>query len=379
MRSFQSSNGQVTEREALIILNAVAGIGNRRLLKLIEHLGSAERILDLGRSEWAGLAYVPEAVALNVLNFPRMDFLAKERVGLKRCAARCITHLDEDYPSSLRDIPDHPVVLYVRGSIPEHIGSSVAIVGSRSATFYGMDVAGKFAASLAERGIPVVSGLARGIDAAAHRGCLKAEGQTVAVLGCGLDIVYPKENEELFGAITKSGCLISEFPFGTMPHPYHFPRRNRIVSGLAAGVIVVEANIKSGALITASFALEQGKEVFAVPGRIDNALSRGPLALIQQGAKAVISIEDVLDELPLIRKDLLIRPVVSLQERLDGLGQKEKALYLTLREGGPMGIPELEEKSGNSSSEIMVSLLLMQIRRVVKEHPGRIFEALDMP
>jgi len=364
-----------TEREALLILNAVPGLGNRRTFDLIQHLGSARKIFELSSEDLAKLCGLPETVFLNLHHFPAEEFLKKEEELLKEHGVRVLTFLDTEYPEGLKHIVDAPVVLYVAGVFPEDLEYSLAIVGSRNASLYGLETAERFACELAELGRPIISGLARGIDAAAHRGCLKAGGQTVAVLGNGLDVVYPPENRKLFEAIRHKGAIVSEFPLGTEPFPYNFPRRNRIVSGLAAGVLVVEANLKSGALITAEFALEQGKDVFAVPGRIDSPQSGGPHNLIRQGAKLVLSVGDILEELPILPLPVGEGGYAKRSEPLLELGVQEARLMEILREG-ERSLDELEMSTGLSVSLLMPTLLSLQIRRLVREKLGKVYEVI---
>jgi DNA processing protein len=364
-----------SEREALLILNAVPGIGNRRTIQLVQHLGSATKVFGLSSQELSGLANLPDQVALNFCHFPAEEFIKKEEELIQREGVRFLTFLDEEYPQSLKNIVDAPIVLYLAGDIPDELDAAVAIVGSRHASLYGLETAERFARELAEMGVPIVSGLAKGIDAAAHRGCLKAGGRTVAILGCGLDVVYPLDNKKLYEEIREKGAIISEFPFGTEPLPFNFPRRNRIVSGLAAGVLVVEANIKSGALITAEFAVEQGKDVFAVPGRVDSPQSGGPHHLIRQGAKLVLSVGDILEELPLKPVACPVQIVPGGAGVLGELGIQEARLMEILCEG-ECALDELEMRTGLSVTLLMPTLLSLQIRRLIREKPGKVFEAL---
>ncbi len=363
-----------SERDALLILNAVSGFSNRRIVELIRHCGSARKIFELPTEELSLLGGVSGQAALNLRHFSAEEFLKKEEAAILAEGARVVTFLDDDYPLSLRDIPDPPVVLYLSGAWPEGLASSVAVVGSRHPTLYGMETAERFARDLSEMNLVIVSGMARGIDAAAHRGCLRIGGKTVAVLGSGLDIVYPRENQGLFEKIKETGTVVSEFPLGTEPLPYNFPRRNRIVSGLSLGVLVVEANIKSGALITAEFALEQGKEVFAVPGRADSPLSGGPHALIRQGAKLVLSAGDILDELPIESLPKAAEhghraPVCG----LDALSEEESRLMEILTEES-RSLDELEARTGLSVPLLMPTLLSLQMRRMLRERPGKVYE-----
>jgi DNA processing protein len=321
------------------------------------------------------VAGIPQAVALNLKYFPAEDFLVKDNDAIRRHGARVVTIIDADYPAQLLKISDAPVALYVVGELTPESVCALAIVGARNASLYGLEMAERFACQLAELGCVVVSGLAKGIDAAAHRGALKAGGVTIGVLGCGIDIVYPPENETLYRKIREQGAIISEFPFGTPPAPFNFPRRNRIVSGLSLGVLVVEANVKSGALITADFASEQGREVFAVPGRIDSPLSLGPHALIKQGAKVVLSVEDILEELPV----KLVRPAgtgeapAAQKHSTEDLDTPERQVFDFIKEG-VFTFEELERLSGLSPSSLMGPLVSLQIKRLIREKPGKVYE-----
>jgi DNA processing protein len=285
--------------------------------------------------------------------------------------AKVVTFRDDDYPAVLRSIADAPVVLYVKGQLPTQ--GAIAIVGSRRASFYGIEVSAKFAVRLAESDFTVVSGMARGIDAAAHRGALRAKGTTVAVLGSGLSNIYPPEHRKLFEEIAASGAVISEFAMQTPPVPYNFPRRNRIISGLSLGVIVVEAAERSGALITADFALEQGREVFAVPGKIDQASSFGTHNLIKQGAKIVTCVEDVLEDLQPQVASLGTRGSKNRIAKMPmpGLSADEQKIYGYISDR-PVHIDELTEQCG-SSVPVMSVLLQLEIKHLVRQLPGKLF------
>ncbi|MEI8011305.1 MAG: DNA-processing protein DprA [Candidatus Omnitrophota bacterium] len=372
MRSFVSC--KLTEHDAILVLNAVSGFGIKRIRTLIERFGSLSAALQAPIEEFISFPGIPQASRINLQTFNAQAFLEKDRAACAAFGATALTFHDDHYPMSLHDIPDPPAVIYVAGDFPAKLDCSIAIVGSRRATLYGLKIAGDFATGLAELGIPVVSGVARGVDAAAHRGALRAGGATVGVLGCGLDVIYPLENKDLYLAIRKNGCLISEFPFGTLPLPSHFPRRNRIVSGLSLGIVVVEAGLKSGALVTAGFALEQGREVFAVPGRIDSAMSDGSHTLIQQGAKAVLSIRDILEDLPLE----ILRPKGSGGETEDdkavvrGLWGDEKVIFDFIKEGITT-YEALEARTGFSTTTLLAALLALELRGKIIQKPGRIY------
>jgi len=276
---------------------------------------------------------------------------------------------DTRYPLFLRNIHQPPLVMYVRGELAQEDACGVALVGTRHATTYGKMVARKLARGLAGEGVTVVSGLARGIDTAAHEGALEAGGRTIAVLGSGVDIIYPGENRSLAESIEREGCgaVVSELPIGSKPLPGNFPRRNRIISGLSKGVVVVEAPLKSGALITARFALEQGREVFAVPGSINSPYSRGVHMLIRDGAKLVENVEDILEELSL--------------PRVSARGHTETAANLTLSEQSVLGVLSEETmhidaigySCGLPPAETADALMRLQLRGKVRELPGKLF------
>jgi DNA processing protein len=287
-----------------------------------------------------------------------------------------VTWADEDYPRSLREIADAPVVLYVKGSLPSDDPLSLSIVGSRRASIYGISISEKFAYNLAELGFTIVSGLARGIDTAAHNGALKAFGTTVAVLGCGLDHVYPPENRDLLEKIAETGAIVSEFPMQVLPLPHNFPRRNRIISGLSSAVIVVEAAQRSGALITADFALEQGRDVFAVPGKIDQASSGGVNNLIKQGAKLITCVEDIVEDMaPRVCEYLEGKnrgsKVHPCTDRLDNLTNEEKLVYGYITDR-PVHIDELTHCC-EGTVPVMSVLLRLELKRLVKQLPGKLF------
>ncbi|HNV23808.1 MAG TPA: DNA-processing protein DprA [Candidatus Omnitrophota bacterium] len=366
------------EKEALIILNAISGLGNSRIKSLIEFFGSALNVLDAAETKLCDSQILPADVIKNILQFKKDEFLKKEYQLMAREGVEVLSYLDESYPQDLKQIPDFPVVLYVKGALPENLKLSIGIVGSRQASLYGLSIAEKFAVSFAELGITVVSGMARGIDTAAHKGILKAKGATVAVLGSGLKHIYPPENKDLFKKISQQGAVLSEFSMDTEPFPYNFPRRNRIISGLSLGVVVIEAGLKSGALITASCALEQGKEVYAVPGKIDSPSSVGVNNLIKQGAKLVTSVEDILEDLqvPLTQslEDGKTRENILPEKKKNAgpLTIEEKAVYDCLTAEG-VHIDEIVSKSGLSSSQTTVILMKLELKRLIKQSAGKFF------
>ncbi|HSQ51563.1 MAG TPA: DNA-processing protein DprA, partial [Nitrospiraceae bacterium] len=281
--------------------------------------------------------------------------------------------LDSAYPVPLKMIADPPPLLYVTGTLTEQDELAVAIVGARRATAAGRTVTEELSHDLAEAGITVVSGLARGVDAAAHRGALAAQGRTIAVLGCGIDRTYPPEHERLRRQIEERGAILSETPMGSPPHSHHFPRRNRIISGLSLGVVVTEAAIGSGSLITARLAAEQGREVFAVPGFVKEDTSRGTNALLKEGAALIERAQDVIDAiLPQLEPALRLRLQASREknEPRDRLGNEEQLVYDVLSYDSRT-VDEVIVATGLSVSAVMASLLSLELRQRVKQLPGQ--------
>ena len=280
---------------------------------------------------------------------------------------------DEGYPTNLKYIYDPPPALYIKGNIIPQDNIAIAIVGSRQASYYGLKNAQELAFELAAKGITIISGLARGVDSAAHRGALKAKGRTIAVLGSGLNMIYPVENKGLAEEISQNGAVISEFSQDTPPHRQNFPRRNRIISGLSLGVLVVEAAKRSGALITVGFALEQGREVFALPGKIDSFTSQGTHDLIKQGAKLVESTEDIIEELEPLRSSQTNQTRSESKTKIEpNLPEEEKQVYSCLS-CEPLHIDELAQKVNLSYGRLLTCLLKLEYKKLVKELPGKAF------
>src|SRR5205085_10723848 len=285
-----------------------------------------------------------------------------------------VTQDDENYPDLLREIYDPPMVLYVKGQLTRKDKNAVAMVGSRQTTHYGIESARKLAYQLGYIGVTVVSGGARGIDTACHQGALMAKGRTVAVLGTGINIVFPSENAELFERIAANGAIITQFPFNRTADKQTFPIRNRIVAGMSLGAVVVEANLTSGALITANFATEYGRQVFAVPGRIDSPRSKGCHELIKKGAKLCESAEDILSEFEYLFPASNRPPAPNESGVLPAieLSQTEKKVYDTL-DSEELSIDEIIRKSTLPSSAVSVALLSLEMKRLVRQLPGKLF------
>ena len=365
--------------QSWLALHLVPGMGPVTCRKLVEHFGSPDEILYASVSDLAAVCRLRQE-SLNALGDTvrqNLNSLAAEEIG--KAAKRNIAIIacdDPLYPSLLKNIHDPPVVLYVLGNPAVLNRKAIGIVGSRAATHYGRSIAENMANSLARQDFAIVSGMALGIDTAAHKGALAAKGSTVAVLGCGLDIVYPPGNLKLYKDIAATGALISEYPLGTPPDNFRFPARNRIISGLSLGVVVVEAAIRSGSLITASHALEQGREVFAVPGRIDSVKSAGTHTLLQQGAKLVHSVDDIVEEFSprgnLIHLDNSAHEDTE-QELLDHLNSEEKALFSCL-DVYPRTVDEIVRESGLTPQKTNELLLLLELKGVVQSLPGNSYQ-----
>lgn len=363
----------MTEQQALIILNAIYGLGPRRIIKLIEHFKHAQHILAASFKQLSQSLVLPENIVQNILDFPKEAFLKRELMLLERHHTQVVTIFDENYPAPLRYIHDAPVVLYVRGRLCDDWQNALAIVGSRQASVYGIMMAQKFAQELAQQGLLIVSGLAKGIDRAAHEGSLSVGQPTVAVLGCGLSHIYPPEHLALYGSIENNGAIISEFPMETQPLAHNFPRRNRIISGLSKGVLVIEAAVRSGALITADFALEQGKEVYAIPGPIDKPNSLGVLELIKQGAKLVTSAADIVEDfaVPQINQPADEKGQVQTLN----LTEEERRVYEAL-DARPRHVDELTQLLGKPCSGVAGILLSLELKHCIQQHPGKFFSKI---
>lgn len=363
------------ELASWLVLSSLPGVGDQKIAILIQRLGGPLEVLGAPPRIIGSLVGQEESKIARLIRDAKARPVAKQVDALRGGDYRLYTIWDADYPAALRNIPSPPVLLYTRGRFLPEDARAVGIVGSRAATEYGKTVAYDLAHALAATGIVVVSGLARGIDSFAHRAALDAGGRTVAVLGNGPDIAYPPENRKLMQEIGQHGVVVSEFPPLTSPNPKHFPRRNRIIAALSMGVIVVQARETSGALITAQHALEQGKEVMAVPGPINARTSKGPHGLIKQGAALVEDIDDVLAALG---EPLPSRGPRGPDAPIPRLDSDEEAL---LRELGtdPVHIDDLCARTGQPSGSLLARLLQLELKGAVKQLAGKQFLALFQP
>lgn len=359
-------------REACIALNMIPQMGPVRMRRLLDAFGSAENILLARPGQLARVEGISETLAGNIARWQDFADPAAETRKAAGLGARIITASDDEYPAALRGIHDPPIVLYVLGGLIERDRNAVAVVGSRRASHYATECAKKLSFQMAYAGLTVVSGLARGIDTAAHSGALAAKGRTIAVIGAGLAHIYPPENSALAERIASCGAVLSEFPIDTKPDRQTFPIRNRIVTGISFGVLVVEAGANSGALISAGQAAEQGRSLYAVPGRIDQPGCLGSNRLIQQGAKLVVTVDDILDDLPLVFPDRRELPAAAPTPELSA-GQRK--VYDAI---GPDETPldSVIATSGLTAAAVSSTLLALEMRRLVKQLPGKRFVKL---
>jgi DNA processing protein len=360
-----------------LALKNVPGVGNHLFKSLMDRFGDPQKVFEASEHDLLGIEGISKQLAGAILSFHAGDDIKREIDATAGQNCQMVTLADPQYPTLLRCIHDPPPYIYVKGNLAD-TEKSMALVGSRQASSYGIAVAKRLGMDLALLGLVVVSGMARGIDAAAHDGALSAKGNTIAVLGSGLGIVYPPENEKLFHRIIESGAVISEFPIMEPPNAYNFPARNRIIAGMTLGTVVVEAAAKSGSLITARLAADQGREVFAVPGSINSAKSSGVHNLLKQGAKLVTSVNDIIEEFPRLMFDAVSKEP---QEREDHGANVNPMLPMTpeescifnLIEPYPIHIDELSQKAGLGIGPLAGILLNLELKGVVTQMPGKYF------
>ncbi|SCG83461.1 Protein smf DNA-processing chain A [Proteiniborus sp. DW1] len=361
----------MNNRDTLIWLSSIGGVSNKIIDVLENKLGSLTCLWSMSNKDISSINELNEKVRLEIIKNRNDIYYENLFKKIEKYNVDVITHYDERYPNSLRFINYSPKVLYIKGRLCSEDENSIAIVGSRKSTSYGNWVAEKISSELASLGISLISGMAKGIDTCVHLGALNSKGRTIAVLGCGVDVVYPSSNRELYNRIQENGCIISEFPLGTQPFPYNFPQRNRIISGLSLGVVVVEATEKSGSLITAHHAIDQGKDVFAVPGNINSIFSRGTNLLIKDGAKLVMSVDDIIEEIPYLveRYSKLYRKVeIDYNEFSDD--EIKVIKYISEK---PIHCDLIALRTGISVVELNSILTILEMKGVIKQLPGRIY------
>jgi DNA processing protein len=366
-----------------LALKAIPGIGHATFSNLVERFGSPSMVFSAAESDLCSCPGINKTIARSIINFKDWDKISRDLEMIDKLGIQIITFQDECYPSNLLNIYDRPAFLYALGTLHKD-EIPIAVVGSRRATPYGKYTAEKISRDLALSGITIVSGLARGIDSCAHRGALSVSQRTIAVLGCGLNVIYPPENKNLFKEISEIGAVISEFPLDTKPMPFHFPTRNRIISGMSYGVVVVEAGEKSGSLITARLAMEQGRDVFAIPGSIDSPSSRGSNSLIKQGAKLIDHIGDILEDiLPQLERPLLIPEKLSETKQIteakrtqitemvpvDGIEQD----IVEVLTQGKKHADDIIAALGQPPSRVLGALISLELKGIIHQHPGKFF------
>jgi len=356
-----------SDRELLIGLNLIPQLTPKRARMLFARFESFRGIWEASVAQLRD-AFRSQVIAESFAASREKASIEGELKSAENLHVKVVTLVDPEYPQLLREIDDPPLVLYIRGDVSFDPARAIAVVGTRRSTRYATIVAGRLASQLAMKGISVVSGLAAGTDAAVHQGVLDVAGHTIAVMGCGVDRVYPKRNQEIYDGVVETGSVISEYPPGTRPAKWTFPQRNRIIAGLCRGVVVIQAPERSGALITARLALEQGRDVFAVPGNITNRTSEGSNRLIRDGAKLVMSVDDILDEYP----DLLqLKSIAADADKEEGptLGETEQAV-LDLVGLEPVHVDDIIGRADLSPTEASHILLLLQLEGLIDEVEG---------
>lgn len=375
MTSISDQNSRILDQDeirALIALSLVPGVGPGRIRTLISRFGSAGAVLKAGRPDIECVPGVGPQIGAAIADLHPDEIVDQQFERAERVGARLITVWDEEYPDLLKQIYDPPAFLWLRGDLQESDQQAIAIIGTRRATDYGRRIAHEFATELAGRGFTIVSGMAYGIDAAAHRGAMAAGGRTLAVLGSGVDRIYPAEHLALSNQIMENGALLSEYPLGAAPDAQNFPRRNRIVSGLALGVLVVEAHEKGGALITARLAIEQNREVFAVPGSLYSAAGTGCNRLIQNGhAKLVLTVDDIVTELGMMTgsSTTVKKDYAEIEKQLSEI---EALLYRSL-DTTPIHIDTLCAQTNIEPSTALVYLLSLEFKGLIRQMAGKQF------
>ena len=366
--------------EAWLALHLAPGFGGATCLKLVAHFGTPQEVLSANKTQLKEASSRLRKETLEALSGAGQEdlFLAarQELARAKEFGIKIITIDEPCYPALLKNIHDPPPVLYVMGDTKELDCRGIAMVGSRAASTYGRSVAEQLAEGLVKQGYTIISGMALGVDTQSHKGALAAGGKTIAVLGCGLDIVYPPSNHLLYKEIAQSGAVVSEYPLGTQPDHFRFPARNRIISGLSLGVVVVEATKRSGSLITANHAAEQGREVFAVPGRIDSMKSTGSHALLQEGAKLVFNIKDIIEELPTgISGQADENILADAGNTLPSvpLSPEEEKIYSFL-DVYPSSIDEIVRQCDLTPQKANELLLMLELKGVVESLPGKSYQ-----
>ena len=361
----------MSTNEYWIALSSINGLGGVTYKNLISRFSDPPKVFSAAYDDLLKVEGVSPNLAKLIKGFEDWESAKEEADKLKKLGLNLLVLTDPAYPKNLYNIYNAPPYLYIAGKITKDDKKAIAIVGSRIPDVYGKKVTEQIAAELSRNGITIVSGLARGIDSIAHRACLKAGGRTLAVLGSGIDAIYPPENKSLYNEISQNGAVLSEFKIGTKPESGNFPRRNRIISGLSLGTLVVQATEKSGSLITAEFALEQNREVFAIPGNIGSKLSKGANKLIKKGAKLVNDVDDILEEIGGFIGATPKKKVLNTVQ-IEGLEPAEKLIYEIISTE-QLHIDQIIKMSNLDSSIVLANLLSLELKGIVSQLPGKYF------
>ncbi len=350
-----------------VALRQVCGVGNVICKILINHFKSPEKIFNASVEELKNVEGINVKAVEAITGFKPTDAIDMEIDEILSKEINILTFNSPDYPENLKNIYDPPPFLYVKGSFIEGDKNSVAVVGSRNASEYGIKVTQELSRNLAALGVTIVSGMARGIDSAAHIAAIQGGGRTIAVLGSGIDVIYPPENRRLFERIAENGAVVSEYPLGTRPNSYNFPPRNRIISGFSLGVLVVEASPKSGSLITAKLALDQGRDVYAVPGNVYSYKAKGTHSLLKSGAKLVDNALDIVEEL-----NITVKPIKENKDMAKDLSPELLMVYDFFQDE-PIHIDNIISKTGLPSGRVSALLLDLELSGILKQLPGKMF------
>ncbi len=361
----------MNDKECLIFFNLLS-IGFRTILKLKTKFGTLKNVIDASSDALINTPGIRKKSLEAIIKYRNSDILEKELKLAEKSKCNIITIENSDYPEQLKTISTPPIVLYIHGELKPEDKNSISIVGTRKPTKYGKKTAHNIGYHLAEQGVTVISGLAKGLDSQAHSTAIEAKGRTIAILGSGLLRLYPKENTKLAKKIETHGAVISEFPLETTPFRSNFPIRNRTISGLSLGTVVVEAAAKSGTLITAGFALEQGRIVFAVPGNMDQPTSEGANALIKQGAILVQDVDDIFREVPYLKRT---KTSLSKKEKIK-LSDKEQEIIGILK-SDQVHIDEITENTTMTAPEVSVLLLTLEMKKILRQLPGKYYAVYE--
>lgn len=355
-----------------IWLSRINGIGARKFLSIYEHFGDIEKVYSAKEIDFYGISNINKRDVNHILKNKNLEETIEYMKKLKKQKVGLLLYKDNNYPTLLKEIYDPPAVLYYKGNMKID-DIAISIVGSRKASYYGLKMAKKLAYELASLGVTIVSGMAKGIDTYAHKGAIEAGGKTIAVLGCGVDVIYPIENSDLMKEIETKGLILSECPLSTLPKANNFPVRNRIISGLSLGTIIIEAGEKSGSLITAEFALEQGRNVYAIPGNIDSQTSKGTNNLIKEGAKVVTSVEDIIEDfIPYLTSEIssLNRKKEQNEElKYKELSEEEKTIIEKIKMGYICG-DEIIRASNYPASIVNSCLTMLELKGLIEKYKG---------